>query len=145
MAMMLNEEVGRGFSILGEGECRWLLEKGALGRVAVSVGALPAVFPVNYAMAGDTIYFLTGMGTKLAAAVRGACVAFEVDDFNIRYHHGWSVLAVGEARMIEGAERERLLASVALEPWAPGLREHLVAIRPEFLSGRRIGFVPDMP
>ena len=140
MAMILEEDAGREFSLLGEGECRWLLSKKALGRVAVSIGALPAVFPVNYAFDGGDIYFLTGQGTKLAAALRGAAVAFEIDEFEGRYHQGWSVLAIGEAQMVEGDEAASLLERLPLEPWAPGSRDHLVRIRPEFLSGRRIGF-----
>lgn len=140
--MTIFEEAGRGFSLLDEGECQGLLEKKALGRVGVSVGALPAIFPVNYAMANGNIYFLTGKGTKLAAAVRGAAVAFEVDEFDVRYHQGWSVLAVGEAHEVDQSEATRLLEQLPLEPWAPGAHEHLVCIRPELLSGRRIGFVP---
>lgn len=140
MAVPLEQAGGREFSLLGEGECLWLLEKKALGRVAVSVGALPAVFPVNYAMEDGAIYFLTGGGTKLAAAVRGSCVAFEIDEFDTRYHHGWSVLAVGRAEEVQGEAAARILERLALEPWAPGVRDHLVRMRPEFLSGRRIGF-----
>lgn len=140
MALPLEQAGGREFSLLGEGECRWLLEKKALGRVAVSVGALPAVFPVNYAMDEGAIYFLTGAGTKLAAAMRGSCVAFEIDEFDTRYHHGWSVLAVGTAEQVQGDAAVRILGRLALQPWAPGLRDQLVRISPDFLSGRRIGF-----
>lgn len=140
MAMLMNEEAGRGFTLLDEGECFWLLERQALGRVAVSVGALPAVFPVNYAMADGNIYFLTGEGTKLSHAVRGAAVAFEIDEFDVQYHQGWSVFAVGLAHEVDETETAMLLDQLHLEPRAPGAREHLVCIRPDFLSGRRIGF-----
>jgi len=139
MAMVIEQHAGRSFQLLGEGECRWLLEKESVGRVAVSVGALPFVAPVNYAMWHGAIYFLTGEGTKLDAAVRGTVVAFEIDHVNVQYHEGWSVLAVGEAHEVEGLESETLCERLPLAPWAPGPRAHLVRIVPEFLSGRRIG------
>jgi len=135
---VLDEEGGRTFAILGEGECRWLLEKMSLGRVGVSVETLPAIFPVNYAMDGGAIHFLTGQGTKLRAALQGVMVAFEIDYAEIHYHHGWSVLAIGEAHEVEEAAAKELLQRLPLEPWAPGRRDHLVRIRPDFLSGRRI-------
>jgi nitroimidazol reductase NimA-like FMN-containing flavoprotein (pyridoxamine 5'-phosphate oxidase superfamily) len=140
MAMVIEDDGGRSFQLLGEGECLWLLEKKSVGRVAVSMGALPFVAPVNYALCEGAIYFLTGEGTKLAAAVRGTVVAFEIDEVSVPNHHGWSVLAVGEAREVDDAEAKTLLARLPLAPWAPGAREHLVRIVPEFLSGRRIGF-----
>jgi len=139
MGLVLDEEGGRAFAILGEGECLWLLEKAWFGRVGVSVEGLPAIFPVNYAMDGGAIYFLTSEGTKFSAALRGATVAFEIDYADVRYHHGWSVLAIGEAHEVEEAEAKELLQRLPLEPWAPGRRDHLVRIRPDFLSGRQIG------
>jgi len=144
MAMLLEEENGRGLIVLGESECRSLLAKKALGRVAVSVGALPAVFPVNYAVHYGDIYFLTEDGTKFAAALRGATVAFEIDDFDTRRHQGWSVLAVGHAHQVDPQEAEDVLAELPLNAWAPGPHEHLVRIHPAYVSGRRIGFTRDV-
>jgi len=138
MGLVLDEEGGRAFAILGEGECLWLLEKAWFGRVGVSVEGLPAIFPVNYAMDGGAIYFLTSEGTKLRAALQGTTVAFEIDFADVRYHNGWSVLAIGEAHEVEEAAAKELLQRLPLEPWAPGRRDHLVRIRPDFLSGRRI-------
>ena len=50
-----------------------------LGRVAVTMDALPAIFPVDFPLVGDEIVFLTGEGTKLSAARLGKVVAFEAD------------------------------------------------------------------
>lgn len=144
MGLTLEEDGGRSFEILGDGECRWLLEKHSVGRVAVTVGALPFVSPVNYAMINGTICFLAGQGTKLAAAARGTVVAFEIDAIDNGYCHGWSVLAVGEAHEVPEEEATLLQAQQSLTPWAPGKRDHLVRIIPEFFSGRRIGFARSM-
>jgi hypothetical protein len=128
-----------GMDLLSEQDCRWLLGQARVGRVAVSVGEVPAVFPVNYVVAGEDILFFTGEGTKLRAALVNAMVTFEVDHVDPFAETGWSVMVVGQAHertepaVIDGARR------AGLRPWAPGDRFHLVGIAMEFLSGRRIG------
>ena len=97
MGISLEEDANRSFEALDEDECFSFLHAGSLGRVAVSLGEIPAVFPVNYHAFNGDIYFFTAEGTKLAAATRKAMVAFEIDHFDAQYHHGWSVLAVGVA------------------------------------------------
>lgn len=137
MALELGVDGSKVFEILGDEECFDLLARKPIGRVAVSIGAIPAVFPVNYVFMNGAIYFYTGAGTKLAAAVREAVVAFEVDDYDITYEHGWSVLAVGVARIVDPDDVD---ADMPLRPWVPGARHALVRIWPDLVSGRRIGF-----
>lgn len=126
--------VDEGLEILDEGECRRLLAAHYLGRVGVSIGAIPAIFPVNYTMVDGDVVFLTGDGTKLVTAARGAVVAFEVDQVDMVYREGWSVHAVGQAEEIDPGEA----AALPVTPWAPGERSHAIRIRPDLLSGRRI-------
>lgn len=57
-----------GLEILDTGQCLALAATRPVGRVAVTVGALPAVFPVNYCLVDSRVYFRTGAGTKLDAA-----------------------------------------------------------------------------
>lgn len=55
-------DVGEGgivFETLEAAECHALLARGNLGRVAVSIGALPVVLPVNYALDAGAIVFRT--------------------------------------------------------------------------------------
>jgi hypothetical protein len=126
-----------GLEILDEDECLRLLGTVPIGRVAISSGALPAVFPVNFELFGRSIVFRTGQGTKLDAAVRSAVIAFEADQFDALYHTGWSVLAVGPARDV--TENLDLIAGDArVRPWAGGERRHYVTVEAELLSGRRI-------
>jgi uncharacterized protein len=128
----------RGLQVMDEAECLELLASRHVGRVAVSIGAVPAMFPVNFALLDSCIVFRTGSGTKLDAALRNSVVAFEVDDVDPLYHGGWSVLVVGVADEVrDPASLDRALA-LPLAPWAPGERNHVVALRPEFISGRRI-------
>ena len=127
-----------GLSVLDEGECMALLAGVRVGRVAVSIGAVPAVFPVNFGVLDGAIVFRTGTGTKLDAATRNAVVAFEVDDLDPLYHEGWSVLVVGVADELTDPALLRRAEALPLAPWAPGRRDHFVRLQPEFVSGRRI-------
>ncbi len=138
MGILLEEEPGRAFEALDEEECFSLLHANSTGRVAVAVGTIPAVFPVNYHATNGAIYFFTCEGTKLHAASKGTVVAFEIDHFDPEYRHGWSVLAVGAAREVHESSVRELAARFPLEPWAPGPRSRLVEIWPDFVSGRRI-------
>jgi len=130
-------ELEDGLESLDDEACMQLLATVPVGRVAVSIGALPAVFPVNFALSDRRIVFRTGPGTKLDAAVRDAVVAFEVDQFDAMYHNGWSVLVVGRAHDTTN-HLDLINGGAQVLPWAPGIREHYVAIDIEFLSGRRI-------
>ena len=123
--------------ILTEQQCRQLLAQAHVGRVAVTIGALPAIFPVNYALMDGAIVFMTGEGTKLRAALSNTVVAFEVDAIDPLAHGGWSVMAVGIASEITGPDLEQA-RTLPLRPWAPGERGHYVRIAPELISGRRI-------
>ena len=129
--------VDEGLVILPEEECFELLGRHHVGRVAVTVGALPAVFPVNYTMLDGAIVFRTGDGTKLRAALNQTVVAFEIDDLDAFAHTGWSVMAIGVASQLEGDALARA-KRLPLRPWADGERDHYVRVVPEMVSGRRI-------
>jgi nitroimidazol reductase NimA-like FMN-containing flavoprotein (pyridoxamine 5'-phosphate oxidase superfamily) len=126
-----------GLMVLPRGQCLRLLRRTRVGRVVVNVAGIPAAFPVNFALLDDEIVFRTGPGTKLAAALQGAVVGFEVDRIDPVFESGWSVLIQGPAAVI--ADDEELLRArrLHLRTWAPGERPHFVRIRPESVSGRR--------
>ncbi len=89
------------FEVLPRDECLRLLSKAPLGRVAVSVGALPMVLPVQFALVGDDVVFPADRGGELDVAARNAVVAFEAD--SIDPGTGWSVVATGVATEVPGA------------------------------------------
>lgn len=135
MAVMMDEA---GLEVMDEAECLELLSGCHVGRVAVTIGAVPAVFPVNFALLDGKIVFRTGSGTKLDAALHNSVVAFEVDDVDAMYHSGWSVLVIGVADEVRDPGAMRRAMALPLAPWAPGNRPHVVALQAEFISGRRI-------
>jgi len=87
-----------GLEVLSRSECLRLLATTPVGRVALSIGALPVVLPVNFALDGESVVFRTGPGSKLEAATRQAVVAFQADHVDLADETGWSVLLTGVAR-----------------------------------------------
>ena len=130
--------VDDGLELLTENQARGFLARGEVGRVGITIGGLPAIFPVNYRMIDGAIVFRTAPGSKMAAATRGEVVAFEVDDYQATDRSGWSVLAVGKGEVVHDVELALRVLAARLEPFAGGVRTVLVRIEPTFLSGRRI-------
>lgn len=129
-----------GLEVLDRAECFRLLARSSLGRVAVSVGALPVILPVNFLLDGDRILIRTGEGTKLAAAARNAVLAFEVDEADAFGHTGWSVSVTGTGGEITDREDLQRITTLPLPHWAPNGVGHVIAVSTEFVSGRRIPY-----
>jgi hypothetical protein len=136
---MLSVETNEdGLVQLSRDECLGLLACAPVGRIALSIGALPVVLPVNYVLDGDNVVFRTGEGTKQQAAVTNTVVAFEVDHIDPLYHSGWSVLVTGVANLVSEPTEVTRLAALPLRPWADGKRGHFVRISSERITGRRL-------
>jgi nitroimidazol reductase NimA-like FMN-containing flavoprotein (pyridoxamine 5'-phosphate oxidase superfamily) len=127
-----------GLELLEEDECRTLLAGGSIGRVGLTVGALPVILPVNYAVVDGDVVFRTGEGTKLRASRDGTVMAFEIDAYDEDAQSGWSVLAVGRAREVTDDRDLSRFRSLGIAPWANGERTRYVRLSPEMLTGRRI-------
>jgi hypothetical protein len=124
--------------VLDRDECMRRLGRSGVGRVAFVVDEWPVIFPVNYAVKGDGIYFLTAAGSKLAAAAENAVMAFEVDRTDAVEHGGWSVVVAGPSRMVPDDEAEPLWR-LKLGRWAGGGPVTQVRIEASKVSGREIG------
>jgi uncharacterized protein len=124
---------------LSRDECMRLMGSVPVGRIVYTRQALPAVELVNFALDDGDIIIRTDSGGKLAAATRGAVVAFETDSLDDAGHTGWSVTVVGQSRAVTDGAEIRHLEQVPLTPWAPGRRDHFIRISPVIVNGRRIG------
>jgi nitroimidazol reductase NimA-like FMN-containing flavoprotein (pyridoxamine 5'-phosphate oxidase superfamily) len=125
-------------AILERTECLQLLERQGLGRVGGQVQGRPVIFPVNYALFDNTIWFRMRRDGDLDRATRDTDVAFEIDGVDRTYHEGWSVLVTGRCTHVSNPVQLDQLRSVPLLPWA-GERRNLVArISLESVSGRRL-------
>lgn len=123
---------------LSEPECYRLLELHRLGRIAITVGERPEIFPVNYALRGRLIAFRTAPGTKLVPSPMWP-IAFEVDEFDAAIGVGWSVVVHGMAQDVTAKEHATAQAvkGLSIRPRAPGDKTHVVAIQPLEVTGRR--------
>lgn len=124
----------RWLNVLSTAECFELLRRGHLGRVGVSIDALPVILPVVYRFDDDSIWFFTEEGTKLNAALCNAVVAFEIDQLDDT--SGWSVLVIGSTSEEADVSRLSALHRDGLFAGAPGRRDHLVRIPISQVSGR---------
>ena len=132
-----------GFRSLPRAQCLALLGCGTVGRVGLSVGALPAVLPVNYALAGERVVFRTVPGTKLDAALARSVVAFEVDGYDLEGAWGWSVLVQGMAQEVTVAAELTEARALQLKSWAfQDGAPRFVAVPITFVSGRGFGVLP---
>jgi uncharacterized protein len=137
------DEEDLGIRVLSEAECLQLLGEHDLGRVAIVVDGRPEIFPVNYAVGVDVIAFRTAEGTKLSHAPM-THVAFEVDGVDRAQGVAWSVVVKGVASEITHAlgRVPEAVRRLALDPMAPGRREHWLTIQRQEVSGRRFPLAP---
>jgi uncharacterized protein len=134
--------IDEGLEVLDEREATRLLASGEVGRVGVTIGALPAIFPVNYRLIDGCIVFRSSPGSKLSAAMSRAVVAFEVDDYNVADRSGWSVLVIGPSEVVHDLDVTFKALEAGPEPYVDGPRGAIIRIEPTFVSGRRIVHLP---
>jgi uncharacterized protein len=123
---------------LSRDECLRLMASVPVGRIIYTRRALPAVELVNFALDNGDIIIRTDHGGKLAAATRGAVVAFEADSVDTDRHAGWSVTAIGHSHEVSDPDEIGRLERTGLTSWAPGERDHFIRISPGILNGRRL-------
>ncbi len=129
----------RGTTVLPTEECLDLLRSQTVGRLAVSIHDRPDIFPVNHVVHRGGIVFRTAEGTKLAAAVLGRGVAFEVDGQD--RGTAWSVIVKGRAAEIERIDELVDALDLPLFPWHAAPKQRFVRIEPVEISGRRFEIV----
>ncbi|MFC6599238.1 helix-turn-helix domain-containing protein [Kitasatospora paranensis] len=126
---------------LTEAECRDRIGDRGVGRIALPADAGPVVLPVNYTVDGGTVVYRTAPHT-VAAVLPGSPVSFQVDRIDERTRRGWSVLITGAAEHVtDPAAVAQLERRPGAEPWAGGDRPVWIRIRPDHITGRRIGAV----
>jgi pyridoxamine 5'-phosphate oxidase-like protein len=127
-----------GLQILDQGDCLKLLRSVPIGRLVFTLGGLPVVRLVNFAVTDHAVVFATTDGDKYRAAERGDVVAFEVDDVDQDRHLGWTVTATGHLSVVDQDEADAIRSTLPLRPWAPNRDHHLIRLAIELLDGRRL-------
>ena len=126
---------------LGRPEAIGLLKSGVVGRLIYTSRALPAVMPVSYVVRDGGILIWTGSGFSLVHSLRGAVVAFQVDDLDHVSRSGWSVTVTGMARVVIDGPTLAQARTDGPESWAPSAKDHLVRIPLTMVTGRRFGHI----
>jgi len=124
-------EVWTGFHVLTADECRRLLASKRIGRLALTVDALPCVLPVQYEMVGGGLLLRTPGHHEVRAGLDGEVVGFEADDLDLDHGTGWSVSVTGTVHVVD----------------VPGTVDHLhpwfsdgiaLALDAQLVSGHRV-------
>ena len=123
---------------ISEERCWQLLGQKQVGRLAVSINNQPDIFPVNYRVDDQMVFIRSAGGIKLAAAVLGTAVAFEVDAIDEETETGWSVVVRGTASELSKLDDQLLAEDLHINPWASGPKERFVQIAPTVITGREI-------
>jgi hypothetical protein len=128
---------------LDDVECRRLMCTADYGRLAFTQAALPVVQPVRFGVENGQVVIPTRAGSKLARAVRGAVVAFEVDALDPLTDAGWTVTAVGPAHVLTHSDDVAAAALLGLRTWIPTNRYRYLAVQIGILRGYRVSPATD--
>jgi uncharacterized protein len=126
--------------ILSRPQCLTILRNQSVGRVAISLRALPAIAPVAYVLLGDELVFGPQAGSGELVAPEGNVVAFQVDDIDPATGGGCNVVAVGVVRPFDGSRldrRDALIVGRSTGPVAAAV--HLYCLSTQRISGRAWG------
>jgi len=105
------------FLPLDEDACFERLGQTSLGRIVLSLDALPEMFPVQYALLGRDPVFRTIPGHKLTGAADGQVLCMGIDEFDAEARIGWRVLVTGPAQRLTTAADLTAAAALPLKPW----------------------------
>lgn len=123
---------------LEQEECRRLLDSTNIGRLAYCTDFGPRIVPMNYTVVSDALVFRTGMDTEASGHLIDHPIAFEVDQVDEFLQTGWSVLVVGNARLMDEASLRLLDLWQSPQPWPEGRRPLVIELPLTTMTGRRV-------
>ncbi|UOE44180.1 pyridoxamine 5'-phosphate oxidase family protein [Agromyces larvae] len=119
---------------LDKEECWQRIVASPFGRIATTAAGEVDIYPVNFAVDGETIVFRTAPGSKLLEIMVHSRVAFEVDGYSDS--EAWSVVVKGEAEEFSSEPEVEAAQLLGIEPWAPERKDRWVRIRVSEVHGR---------
>jgi nitroimidazol reductase NimA-like FMN-containing flavoprotein (pyridoxamine 5'-phosphate oxidase superfamily) len=127
-----------GIELMSAEDCAtFLAGTTTVGRVGFRSSRGQQLLPVNFVFRGGRVYFNTSPDSVLAELADGCDdVAFEIDYPDRLMQHGWSVLAKGSTKAVSPSDVD--LSPRAPRPWAAGVRDILIELTPDQITGRRI-------
>ena len=121
--------------VLNDHECLELLSSARLGRIALTIRALPIILPVAVATMDSALVFRVGQGAISKAADMQQVVCFEADWANGGLSVAWSVTAIGQLFTLRQPSDVARARQLDLVPWDDECQT-FVALKPQVLSGR---------
>jgi uncharacterized protein len=120
-------------------ECLTLLEQAPLGRVGLSIEALPTVRSVRFALNDDDIVIRLHGASRLCRATNGNVVAFHADGYDAVTRRAWSVCVTAVAGRVTDASAVERLAALPLDTWSRDPREDVfVTLSTVGVTGERV-------
>lgn len=108
------------------------------GRLGFFRDGLLDIFPVNYFVIDERVYFRTSTDGIIATSLLEHA-AFQVDHVDRDTHSGWTILLNGPvSRVDDPALLTTLWGKAVDEPWAPGQRDRFYSLTPTHVRGRRV-------
>jgi len=120
---------------LSERECWKLLAKASIGRLALSVRALPVIMTVQYYLDGHRLAVCLGHQALPERALNETIIAFAADSIDPVTRSGWSVHVQGQSVIPRGIRIETTC------DW-PSSPAQVVEIEPKTIAGRRVHLCP---
>lgn len=117
-------------------ECWRYLSRTHVGRLAVLGADGVDIFPVNFVVRDQAIYFRSAPGSKLMDVAANPQVAFEADGKRRGRH--WSVVVRGAARRLDRDDEIEASGVLALRTATPTEKWNYVRIEPTSVTGRLI-------
>jgi uncharacterized protein len=132
---MFGEE--RSLEALSTQDAVALLSTIPVGRVVFTVGALPAIVPVAFAIHDGAVVMRTSRESRLAKAAPGGVLAFEIDEIDAGTRTGWSVVVMGVATVVADPVKRAAIDGV-VETFAPGQDDVSIRLPLTVVTGRRV-------
>lgn len=100
-------------------QCTLLLATTRHGRISMSLGALPVIRSVVFALTPGHVAFRVAPRSRLHSAAKGSVVAFQADHSGEPDGVGWSVLVQGVCEEVTDPGAVRDLLDLPLPSWHP--------------------------
>lgn len=120
---------------LSERECWELLATASVGRLALSVRALPVILPVQYYLDGHRLAMCLGHHALPEQALSDTIIAFATDSIDPVARSGWSVQVQGKSVIPRGFR-------IDTDCGWPAAAAQVVEIEPGRISGLRMHLCP---
>jgi hypothetical protein len=121
--------------VLTPDECWRLLGQTVLGRLGAIEGEGVDIFPINFLVKQQVIYFRSAPGSKLAAITASPLVAIEADGIVSRFR--WSVVVKGHATRVNSDAEIEDSGVLGLHSLVPTEKWNYVRVDPVTVTGRR--------